>query len=334
MARSDLATGKCRVYRPLLCAVLFFPVTFQYWYSVSTSTFQHVIVSNNTGILLPEQMAYSSLVHIPPMYNNSTVRSVLLAQYTGEVNVKNASYSKLLSLSRPINEAYARRWGYGYALDSGSLIRKELMNDSSIPNRPSLSTYNKIIMLENYLVDPRYQRYNTVLLLDADALVYDFDTDVVARLLPPDKMLVALQVAAGSPNDVIETHNVNIGVTIWNLRHAKLPALVQAWKIEAVNRIRNGTDDDDDQAPLQALLAQMTLEERDGLLLALNNGEINYHEGRYIKHFIRSNAVDWTSPVDDLQRRIDWMQKAIKEICTRAFTVAEHPSPCAGYYSG
>jgi hypothetical protein len=70
---------------------------------------------------------------------------------------------------------------------------------------------------------------------------------------------------------------------------------------------------DDDQAPLQALLAQMTPEERDGLLPALSNGEVNYNERRYIQHFIRTYAQDWTSPANDLQRRITWMQSSIKQ---------------------
>jgi hypothetical protein len=94
---------------------------------------------------------------------------------------------------------YARRWGSWYALEVGALIRKDLLNHSSIPTRPSLSTYSKIIMLESYLTDPRFQHYDAVLLLDTDALVYDFDTDVVARSLPPDKMFGALQVAGGVP---------------------------------------------------------------------------------------------------------------------------------------
>jgi hypothetical protein len=105
--------GQCRV----LCAVLFLLVTFQYWHSV---TYQHIMVPDK--ILAPEpttngkfdgcnpcneQQRHGSIGTIGSIYRRSQRERHFLFQAT--------------QLTRPINEEYARRWGYGYALEVGAL---------------------------------------------------------------------------------------------------------------------------------------------------------------------------------------------------------------------
>ncbi len=72
------------------------------------------------------------------------------------------------------------------------------------------------MLLQKVPTDESYSHYDKLLILDMDAMMYDFSRDI-AHLLPQDKMLVAHKVVRG---DSPVTANINIGVTLWNLQHA------------------------------------------------------------------------------------------------------------------
>jgi hypothetical protein len=160
-----------------------------------------------------------------------------------------------------INRAYSRYYGYDYVILSGLAFvtprdvqrvgRTTTYNDAGIP--PSRATYNKIVVMEQAL---KWNTYDAVLLLDADALLYDFTRDV-GDLLPAHKMLVAHDVASPRHNDS-STTNINIGVTLWNLRHELTASTIAAWRRESIRRLDHylWTYRTDDQAVLQHVLRQ------------------------------------------------------------------------------
>jgi hypothetical protein len=157
-----------------------------------------------------------------------------------------------------VNRAYSRYYGYDYVILSGLAFvtprdvqrRVGRTKDADIP--PSRATYNKIVVLEQAL---QLNRYDAVLLLDADALLFDFTRDV-GDLLPCHKMLVAHDVASPQHNDSSSTTNINIGVTLWNLRHELTASTITAWRRESIRRLDHyfWTYRTDDQAVLKHVL--------------------------------------------------------------------------------
>jgi hypothetical protein len=166
------------------------------------------------------------------------------------------------------------------------------------------------MMLERAYYDPLYKQYEALLLLDADAMIYDFSRDI-ADLLPRDKLLVAHKVKNTDSN---YTANINLGVTLWNLQHPVLPIIVEKWKKLCLQRILNRSNlDDNDQVPLQKLLNQLPDVQRQKLVLAVSH-ELGYGRGRLVKHFIRPNKKSWNQT--GLESRIQKIRTAIAEICT------------------
>jgi hypothetical protein len=183
-------------------------------------------------------------------------------------------YGSLLETSMRINRAYSRYYGYDYVILSGLAfvtprdVKRHRVGRTTkrgtdnvvvvVPTiPPSRATYNKIVVLEQAL---KYNTtYDAVLLLDADAMLYDFGRDV-GELLPAHKMLVAHDVAyfQREKDDSLlsTTTNINIGVTLWNLRHALTASTIAAWRRESIRRLDHyfWTYRTDDQAVLQHVL--------------------------------------------------------------------------------
>ena len=256
-------------------------------------------------------------------YSNA---SLLIVQYTD-----GNTYSALLDLTQPINEAYAEMWGYDYELFTGLLIQAEIppsLNGNSTTKAPSSrATYNKVMILDKVLNDLRYQIYDKILILDSDALMYDFTRDI-ASLLPKDRMMLAHKVKR---NESSSSWNINIGVTLWNLHHMATKPVVRAWKKACINRIvHHPTSRDSDQAPLQAIMKDIPDEDRRKMIFAIPY-ELGYGTGHFIRHFIRPNANNWTDYVDTMPMRVARIQHTITEICNRTYTISNHPDICSEY---
>jgi hypothetical protein len=303
MIRND---NLCQLRRPNILFVVLATVIVPFWYALLHKSFE---VSRGG---LKENTP-------PPVRPLHT--TVLIAQYKGEVNVNNTSYSQLLNLTSPVNQAYADVWGFDYMVEAGYMILKELGNESTaMPIREATATYNKIMILEKVLTEAQFRQYDTLVLLDADALIYDFKTNVASALLPRDKMFTALQVGA-PPGAEPEAHNVNIGVTLWNLRHRNITAFVEEWKRDSVALLRLGIDED--QAPLQMILYRMSPEQRNALVHRLNKDEISYSHAKIIKHFIRPDGTDWSSPLKALLSRIHGIRCA-KKNCAEGLSLGHN----------
>jgi hypothetical protein len=252
--------------------------------------------------------------------------SLLIVQYTD-----GNTYSALLNLTQPINQAYAEMWGYDYQLFTGLLIQAELppsLNRNKTEKVPtSRATYNKVMILDKVLNDLEYQNYEKLLILDSDALMYDFSRDI-SLILPDDRMMLAHKVKR---NETVATWNINIGVTLWNLRHIATKPVCRAWKKACIHRIiQHPTNRDSDQTPLQHIMQDIPEYDRQKMIIAIPD-ELGYSTGRFIRHFIRPDASNWTDFTDTMPIRVEKIKTTIAEICTNAFTATDHPDICNEY---
>ena len=135
-------------------------------------------------------------------------RRLLIAQYSGR-----GSYQALLREVEPINKAYAKKWGHDYTTLVGTALQfpgfrydhdnsdhnenaiimkrndTESHNDITPSSRKNFchqryqaqSTFNKIPLLFKALEESP-QKYDQVLILDADTMIVNFDYDISSLL--------------------------------------------------------------------------------------------------------------------------------------------------------
>ena len=276
-------------------------------------------------------------------------RRVLIAQYTASsaplspfsTNI----YDQFLWMTSNINAAYAVKWKHDFWIMRGIAFRNpnitgppqyytiekriidgqpqtlctdDCWNNRSIDdNQPddvpqSRSTYNKVAILEMVLMQ---NEYDGLLLLDADAMMYDFSRDI-AGLLSPNSVLIAHKT---NNSEGAHTGSINIGVTLWNLRNKLTPYVAQRWKSSCLRRIIHHSHDklDDDQAPLQFILKhELDQTRRNKVVYAIEN-EFYYARGTFIRHFIRPAGSVWTNhSVDSEATRLLKIQRSAHEVCT------------------
>lgn len=256
-------------------------------------------------------------------------KTLLMVQYTG-----GTTYSDLLNLTRPINEAYAEKWGYDYQLFTGLLIQSELKllakdeETLKIAERApeSRAAYNKVMILESVLAESQYKRYDLLLILDSDAIMYDFSRDIAA-VLPNDRVMAAHKVHV---EDSDATWRVNNGVTLWNLRHRAAKPFSKAWKDACIDRILyKPTFRDSDQTPLHSILRELTEEDRRKLVFAVPGKELGHSHGRLVRHFIRPNCENWTDYAHTMEDRLDGIRRTVNEICSRTVELPNRGNVCS-----
>ena len=288
------------VFVPFLCLVLVLALTYQNCIEKAVTPADRSFVKRNEPLKLDH-------IGIAIKKNSSTL---LIAQYAAGGS---DTYAALLNLTRPVNQAYAQMWGCDFLLVSGLWIQAELEPNTTSVVPESRATYNKVMLLHRVLTDPSYSHYDKLLILDSDALIYDFSRDV-ASLLPADRLFVAHKV---NKSDTSSASNINIGVTLWNLRHPSALPLARRWKRACLERILNSPGlRDSDQSPLHYILKNIPSAARERMVLALP-GELGYGGGTLIKHFMRPDANNWTDL--GMSSRVAKIQTAVNEICERTF---------------
>jgi hypothetical protein len=204
-------------------------------------------------------------------------------------------------------------WGCDYVVLQGAAIT--IPRDAWYPTPEERSRFNKIALLQMAMA----RRYDMVLLLDADAMIYDFSKDMRTYLPSSDEyMLAAHQVNA---NDDRHTWDINNGVTIWNLHHPLTPVVVEDWyERTRVALNRNPTTRaymlTGDQAMLHGALRKG---DRRKAVYAYTE-EFRYRNATVIKHFIREN-LDWKNDnvwkSTSLESRSANTQNATRQVCQR-----------------
>ena len=243
-------------------------------------------------------------------YNNDTASNktsngkrtkLLVAQYTGP----EATYVRYANITQTANRAYAKKWGFDYLLLSGVAFH------SAVP-RPGDATYNKLALLKKAM--NAKVSYDAVLMIDADAVIVDLDQDIW-DLIPSWPLISAFRVDFA--NDNLHTWNINIGVTVWNLRHEKMKEVYDRWLLGCYRRMNVlKWDVPDDQAPLQDLIKKYPLKQRKTMVNAMNTTHFMYSGGTFVKHFIRDKQT-WATNENDSNRRETAMEAAVRDVCTK-----------------
>jgi hypothetical protein len=305
-----------------------------------------------------------------------TQRRLLIAQYAADATSQhsaassNITYETFLSFTSRVNQAYAIAWHCDYLILRGTMdpnipwnetfqierlvVRGKRLSSTfhrrspakrdkrakrQTPSLPaSRATYNKLAILDLALSE---RQYDSLLILDADAMLFDFSRDITT-LLPPDMLpsgaafTTAPNVSTGSSSrakrgallvahktnrtDVPATGSINVGVTLWNLRHPLTPALLDRWKLMCELRMWSGRGDDD-QAPLQSILKKdLDATKRERVVYAISK-EFAYDNGLFVKHFIRPARSAWNVSERTQQYRLTKMQQAAEEVCSRYSSV-------------
>jgi hypothetical protein len=179
---------------------------------------------------------------------------LLIGQYSGH-----GIYGKLLNVTSQISRRYCRKWGCDVLVLQGKPWKVPPL-DTLCPSPAHRASFTKITLLKMALSSLNHhpqqqqqqQQYDQLLLLDADAFVYDWNfdiTDLLTKISSKDDdddddtqsqrqyplpMLTAHKVKRKSQN---YTWNVNNGVTLWNLRHPKTRLLAKHWDLNAMDKI-------------------------------------------------------------------------------------------------
>ena len=228
---------------------------------------------------------------------NTTSRNVLIAQYTG----LDTAYMEFTNITQKANRAYAKRWKYDYLLMMGTAFNSDQMG---------IAAYNKLPLLRKAV---GAKIYDVILILDSDAVVVDFDQNVL-DLMPESMLLTACRNhESGSPH----TWNVNNGVTIWNLRHERIEEVYSEWHKRLVARIGKKNIIPSDQAELHEVLKEYGEKKRQTIVNGIYSYHFRFHEGSFVKHVVRSKSQTWISAKDDLIRRKTMLQEAVQEVCTK-----------------
>ena len=286
-------------------------------YTESDDNLDHYEVEEHRDGISWEWKRYGSRSRSHSLATQNT-QQILIAQYDAggdHTNNNNNSYAMLLNITSRINQLYAYQYQLDYVLLRGIVFRTFYETSAQIPT--SRATYNKVYILQKAIE----WKYDYLLLLDSDAMIYDFNRDITQLLLPPEKMILAHQVV-GHNNNQNEFYNINIGVTLWNIRHTLIRTIVRRWKILCYYRIIFQLDDND-QISLQNLLRYFvtfgrsltsTNEYLHTNVIEENHIDFAYRGGTFVKHFIRYNSKAW---IQDDQHRIEEISKVANEICIR-----------------
>lgn len=248
--------------------------------------------------------------HSYPHTTLMPTRRLLLVQSAGF-----GTYAQLLDLTAPINKAYARRWGHTFLVIQGSLVVLAQERRTNCTPPEHRSTHNKMQFVKFGLSLRAY--YDYLLILDADAMIYDFDRDI-SDLMPSTSLLAANRVLAKKGVKKRATWKINAGVTLWNLHHPYTYHLADGWTQAAVGFMNGRNNNQGDQLFLYHVLKNNASMEESVYSLGK---EFNYNKATVIKHVKRPDLT-YTIGKTALDSRSKVIQQFTREICDR------FPSDC------
>jgi hypothetical protein len=237
-------------------------------------------------------------------------KRLLVAQYSSY-----GKYGKLLELTSPVNKAYAKKWSHDFVIVQGSTLIVDEDGDCEPPQ--NRAAHDKVTLLRMALRSK--DKYDQLLLLDADAMIYDLGFDIT-KLADKDDLLVAHRVSQKNPDP--HTSNVNNGVVLWNLEHPETKQVADEWEHRTRKALSGGEAHGDQHYFQKVLQLQNRYEHVKGLAI-----EFFYGRGTIVRHFIRGhyrlarNAKnDWKDDHIDAREITIW--DTVKEICR------DFPSDC------
>ena len=252
------------------------------------------------------------------MYNYSQNKTrapekrLLIAQYAAF-----GSYARLLELTSPINKAYARKWSHDFLALQGVALVLKSDGPCDLPRQRAM--YNKLPILLYAL--NKVDEYDQLLILDADAMMYNLSFDVT-KIIDDEKDILAGHRV--NPFDGEYTWNINNGVTLWNLHHPMTVKVAREWFFSTVKGLNNDLSENStaynedtfylhgDQFYLHKIL------KRDKKLSARVRSlpiEFKYINGTVVKHFVRTKNNFWSNY--GMDRREISINETVAEICER-----------------
>jgi hypothetical protein len=235
----------------------------------------------------------------------------------------------------------------GMAFDPHREASSSSSLSSSCTPPPMQTTLNKIRLLF-YAIDHARTSYDQLLLLDADALLVNWDYDISRLLILPDyndtltPPLVVAQPCrfqrertrrgegtnASIPQK--EPYKINTGITLWNLHHPYIKPVAIAWFEESKNAALKGIYQGDQR------YLQMALAHGRGEVVVVTDGDItttrttiddkpieiqhtthefNYRDGTVIQHFLPQQQQRVTK--DTWKDRVDQLIQAYQHLCAQ-----------------
>lgn len=150
-----------------------------------------------------------------------------------------------------------------------------------------------------------------LLILDSDALIYNFDIDL-GDYLQKDSMLAAHRIRRC---DEEKTHNINNGVTLWNLHHPKTLTTADLWVSCAISDLKKAKKSSipshGDQVCLQNTLKKSGLTD---YINALQQ-EFDFKNGLLVRQYLDKNENFWSSSDYDNQQME--IKQTVTDICTK-----------------
>lgn len=226
--------------------------------------------------------------------NNSTSPRILIAQSSGH-----DSHMEMLDITQRVNRAYARKFNYDYVALQGLTLGGY---------KQWHSTFDKVEILHQVVSSGNY--YDGALILDADALLVNFDYDI-AELLSDRYALTAQRVAKHD----FHTWDLNAGVILWNMHHVKTKWLADQWHYHTRKTLQSWHPIDDQRLLHSILRDQLTQQERNSTLNTISN-IFQYDQGTIVKHYCRHNknrnTGTWSNPVGE---RVAKLVRIAEETC-------------------
>ena len=258
--------------------------------------------SKTTSYRKPELYWYDFSSSAP---NQNSTKRILMAQSAGF-----GTYAQLLDLTAPINKAYARKWHHDVLVVQGTLVVTAQEIRTNCTPEEYRSTHNKMQLLQLglYLRD----HYDYLLILDADAMIFDFGFDF-GGLLPVKSMLAAQRVVAKAGMKKRATWKINAGVTLWNLHHPLTKEVCQKWHAAALGFFNGRSNAQGDQIFLHHTLKSNFTYEENVYSVAK---EFNYNKGTRIKH-VKRPKMTYEIGQTGLDARSAIIAKFTAEICER-----------------
>lgn len=216
-------------------------------------------------------------------------------------------YGALLTETAPINKAFGKLHRHDVVIVQGNAFRLP-SEDESCESNNRRASFSKIVILQEALS----RSYSKALILDTDAMIYDLGANISA-ILPESHLIAAQRVKIRDPayRDVVNTWNINSGVTLWNLRHPNASGVIRQWHANAVECLTTELDCGD-QRQLHRALQPIS-----DNVLSLTE-EFSYSHGTVIRHIIRRrNRKSWKDASESLSDRIERAKQYKTEVCER-----------------
>ena len=302
------STWRRIVYASLIIAVVAF------WHGKS--------VDRRYETFLPAEWHWDHNIYMPNVGGSSGTSdsgATLIAQV-----VPGTALSCLGDISMRPNRAYARQWGVDF-------VRYDSGHSSYDPRAcfAKVAVLNEILDRQsNNTNDGRFSwqhdlnvGYESILLLPADAILMELDTNILGSILPPgDDKLVAI---AGWNNH--EGLNSNSDILLFNLKHRHTEAVARLW-LDMVGSMKMTCGDNNDLGMLVTAIAMVVdgTEKLSHFIQPLEESDDGFVGDRFIKTISIEVPEPRTAFLhDSLQKSAVSLQGTADAVCFRFFPKCE-----------